>query len=178
MVILPPIRIKNTTKYIAQNGPLGVKMSTSVRNFTAVLAQEVYEGWRYMFWYWVPFLALLTCAVLFFWEHQPWAVLPSMLWIVIAGQAKVPTIWERQRRELMGQAVEIAAIGYLYGGDVDAEIDRQTPGILRFYPKKHGYFVGWTEIDVKNGLRSLQPEALAWVKKHESWLRRFMEKYG
>ena len=108
----PPIKIiENRKSEQAWNGPTGVKIATGTRYFAAVLAQETYEGARLMAWFWLPAIAIAVAAFAF---GHPMYSLAAIAWIALNSFGAIPLKFMRERRETMGQAIEIAAIKLFY----------------------------------------------------------------
>ena len=110
--MFPPIKIVKASHHEAHNGPLGVRITTGTRYFASVLLQEVYEGRRFMAWFWLPTLAFVIAAVI---TGIYWIGAAVPVWMLAIGKSLLPTRGMLGKRELMGQAIEIAAIDILYG---------------------------------------------------------------
>lgn len=110
-MIFPPVRIiEDRARYRAQNGPFGVVMTTGVNDFAAVMMQEIYEARRYMAWYWLPAIALAIVAAF---THPAVGAL-AVAWMLLVGRQFIPFAKSLDRREMMGQAIELAAIQLFY----------------------------------------------------------------
>jgi hypothetical protein len=188
-----PIRIKqDRNSHKAQNGPLGVNIATGTRYFAAVLAQEVYEASRYMAWYWLPTILFAVAAFLI----DPMIGIAAPIWMLLVGRQWVPTLAKLERRELIGQAIEIACIRDFYGRkNMASEYALQARSIIvstSSYAKK-GMFKTliiepdeYTPQDAVNSkfhasiavmialLRAVDSEATQWTWKYEKEIRSYM----
>lgn len=184
-----PVRIvEDRSRHKATNGPLGVSITTGTRYFAATLAQEVYEGQRYMGWYWS---GVLLFALLAGFIHPAFGV-GALLWATLVGRHQLPTRANRERRELMGQAIEIAAIRKIYGRpDMLTEYRLQARSIIRVDSsyKQYRMFQGfdldpnaYTNADIMAGathpqveafilvLLSFDEAATKWVDANADWI--------
>ncbi len=165
MGIYPPIRIENSTAHLAQNSPSGVHITTGCRYFAAVLAQEVYEGRRFMAWAWLPFFALCAAAGALPIEvsQRIGIIVLATIWLILVARQAIPFRGMRQRRELMGQAIEIAAIKLIYARpDMETEYYLQARSIIRDDSsyKAMGF---WPDIDSISPVGYTNDDALALV---------------
>lgn len=121
------IKIVQSERDFAQNGPAGIVIHTGTRYFAAVLLQEYYEFWRYAFWFWaVPAIVGIALGWLFGWPYALIA-LPIMM---LVGMKVLP--FNLHERELTGQAIEIAAIELFYGRkDMVGEYHLQARSLIR-----------------------------------------------
>ena len=188
----PPIKIvENPNRENAHNGPLGVTIDTGTRYFAAVLLQEVYEGLRGMLWMWMPFFAIIAAAFLL---DQPMYSIAAIVWLMLVAFEAIPLRMFQEKRELMGQAIEIAAIKLFYKREnMDTEYYLQARSIIRqdsSYVTK-GFFKKIGTVDpsayragdaVKMKphaaveamialLKSVAPEAEQYVLKKRNWKR-------
>jgi hypothetical protein len=186
----PPIKIVHKPDgQRAHNGPLGVTIETGTRYFAAVLLQEVYEGARQMAWMWLPFFAIIGGA---FAIGRPADSLAAIAWLILISAEVVPLRYARERRELMGQAIEIAAIRLFYKReDMDSEYYLQARSMIRqdssYISKGFWKKIGtidpavYTAFDAVNTkpnptvdkmvrlLRSVAPKAESYVRKKRNW---------
>jgi hypothetical protein len=185
-MIFPPVRvIQDRSRYLAQNGPFGVRITTGVHDFAAVMMQEIYEGRRYMVWYWLPAIAFAVLAAL----TRPEIAFLSVVWMLAVGRNWLPIGLDR--RELMGQAIELAAIRLFYPPrDMDLEYRLQARSLLvttNSYKRK-GMFKGLPAVDpseVRPGetnasidrmiewLKTLDREATAWLYGNRKTFERY-----
>lgn len=186
----PPIKIvQNPNRENAHNGPLGVTIDTGTRYFAAVLLQEVYEGARQMLWMWLPFFAVIAAAFLL---GQPMYSIAAIGWLALVAFEAIPLKMFREKRELRGQAIEIAAIRLFYKREnMETEYYLQARSIIRqdsSYVKK-GFFKKIGTVDpsaYRAGdaakmkphpavesmielLKSVAPESERYVLKKSNW---------
>jgi len=139
------IRIVNSPRDFAQNGPSGIVIHTGTRYFAAVLLQEYYEFWRYAFWFWlVPPIVGAGAGYVF---GLPFALIGLAL-MMLAGMKVLP--FNLHERELTGQAIEIAAIKDFYGRfDMAGEYRLQARSLVRNDSpyKQKGYWPDIPSID-------------------------------
>lgn len=186
----PPIKIvQNPNRENAHNGPLGVTIDTGTRYFAAVLLQEVYEGLRGMLWMWLPFFATIAAAFLL---GQPMYSVAAIGWLMLVAFEAIPLRMFREKRELMGQAIEIAAIKLFYKRkNMDTEYKLQARSIIRRDSPyvKLGFFKSIGTVDPTTYttfdavalrpepavdamielLKSVAPEAERYVLKKSNW---------
>lgn len=174
MKIYPPTFVSDDSQWVAQNNPWRIRMSTAVTPFSAIWAQEAYEGRQNFSWIILPLILLAVLALLF----SPFIFILWPIWIVVYGSKFGPIRAMREQRELKGQSIEIAARNIFYGEDVESEVQRQGAHIQKYYSENHGYFIGWTAQQVKQGLRDSQPEARDWVFAHQKAILKMKDKYG
>ena len=118
------IKIVNSERDFAQNGPTGITINTGTRYFAAVLLQEYYEFWRYAFWFWVAPAAIAVAGYFIY----PLLSLASLILMVLVGSKTI----KFEDREAMGQAIEIAAIKVFYGRlNMDSEYRLQARSLIR-----------------------------------------------
>lgn len=135
--MLPPITIEKADHHRAQNGPVGVSITTGTRYFAAVLLQEVYEAKRYMAWYWGGALAIAGFSAIVHLatglDGQTTGITGfavAAMWMILVGKHVFP--FNSWKRELMGQAIEIAAIRWLYERpDMESEYRLQARSMIR-----------------------------------------------
>lgn len=167
MGIFPPIKIVNETRHSAQNSLTGVRITTGTRYFAAVLAQEVYEARRFMAWGWLPFFALAALAWLLPIEigQRIGVLATAMVWLLLVGKQVLPIRYAQERRELMGQAIEIAAIKLIYERpDMESEYFLQARSMVRNdSPYKQRGF--WPDIPAIDPAGYTNTEALALVNE-------------
>lgn len=186
----PPIKIvQNPNRENAHNGPTGVTIDTGVRYFAAVLLQEVFEGARQMAWMWLPFFAIIAGAFI---AGQHIYSIAAIVWIMLVAFEAIPLRMFQEKRELMGQAIEIAAIKLFYKREnMETEYYLQARSIIRqdsSYVQK-GFFkkIGtvnpseyrsFEAVDLKPHpsvesmvelLKSVAPEAEKYVLKKRNW---------
>jgi len=139
------IRIINSERDFAQNGPTGIVIHTGTRYFAAVLLQEYYEFWRYIFWFWAVPVALGAGLALAF--GPPYALI-AVAFMLLVGIKVLP--FNLHERELTGQAIEIAAIKDFYGRrDMVSEYQLQARSMVRSDSsyKEKGYWPDIPSID-------------------------------
>lgn len=186
----PPIKIvQNPNRENAHNGPTGVTIDTGTRYFAAVLLQEVFEGARQMAWMWLPFFTIIAGAFI---AGQHIYSVAAIVWIMLVAFEAIPLRMFQEKRELMGQAIEIAAIKLFYKREnMETEYYLQARSIIRqdsSYVKK-GFFkkIGtvnpseyrsFEAVDLKPHpaieamiieLMSVAPEAEKYVLKKRNW---------
>lgn len=121
------IKIVKSQRDFAQNGATGITIHTGTRYFAAVLLQEYYEFWRYAFWFWLvpPVLGAVAGLTL----GLPFALI-GLAFMMLVGRKVLP--FNLHDRELMGQAIEIAAIKLFYGrSDMAGEYRLQARSLIR-----------------------------------------------
>jgi hypothetical protein len=185
-----PIKIvENPNRENANNGPLGVTIDTGTRYFAAVLLQEVREGLLQMLWFWGPPILIAGAAFLL---GQPLYAIAAIVWMMLISFEAIPFKYALERRELRGQATEIAAIKLFYKREnMNAEYYLQARSIIRqdsSYVKK-GFFKKIGTVDpsaYRAGdaakmkphaaveamielLKSVAPEAERYVLKKSNW---------
>lgn len=163
MGIFPPIKIVTEARHSAQNSLTGVRITTGTRYFAAVLAQEVYEARRFMAWGWLPFLMLGALAGLLPLEIGPriGVFASALVWLMLAGKQVVPFRSSREKREVMGQAIELAAIRLIYERpNMESEYRLQARSMVRSdSPYKAKGF--WPDIPALDPTVYTNTEALA-----------------
>lgn len=183
-----PIRIHNSPAHKASNGPTGIDISTGTRYFAAVLLQEYYEGTRLMAWTWIPFLILSAAAIFL----EPYVAALAIIWMIITTQELIPTRRMREERELMGQAIEIAAIFDFYDlpeSGQEFEYRLQARSMVRvnspytkkgFWPRIPRIPVTVTVLEPNESidtmvamLKAKMPEARRYVAKHHKKLAKW-----
>jgi hypothetical protein len=187
--MFPPVRIiQDRARYLAQNGPFGVRITTGVNDFAAVMMQEIYEARRYMAWYWLPAIVFAVIAAL----TQTEIAILCPAWMVAVGRNWLPLGLDR--REMMGQAIELAAIRLFYPlRDMDLEYRLQARSLLvttNSYKRK-GMFKELPAIDpseVRPGetnpaieqmitwLKALDREATEWLYSNRKTFERYYMK--
>lgn len=121
------IKIVNSERHFAQNGPTGITINTGTRYFAAVLLQEYYEFWRYAFWFYAVPVALGASAG--FALGLPYALI-GVAMMMLVGMKILP--FNLHERELTGQAIEIAVIKTFYGREnMDSEYRLQARSMIR-----------------------------------------------
>lgn len=185
------IRIINSNRDFAQNGPAGIVIHTGTRYFAAVLLQEYYEFWRYAFWFWLvpPVIGAAAGYAL----GLPYALIGVALMLLVGRQVLPFNLHER---ELTGQAIEIAAIASFYGRkNMDSEYRLQARSLIRKdSPYKHkGYWPDIPAIDpteytndmalagvahpsidaMISKLKAREPFASRYVRKHRAKLAKW-----
>jgi hypothetical protein len=188
----PPIKIvQNPNRENAHNGPTGVTIDTGTRYFAAVLLQEAREGLLQMLWFWGPPILIAGAAFLL---GQPLYAIAAIVWMMLVAFEVIPFRYFLERRELRGQATEIAAIKLFYARPpkmMEAEYYLQARSIIRqdsSYVKK-GFFKKIGTVDpsaYRAGdaakmkphaaveamielLKSVAPEAEKYVLKKSNW---------
>jgi hypothetical protein len=152
----PPIKIINDrSSELAQNTAMGIRIATGTRYFAAVLLQEHYECIRYMAWFWTYPLLIATGAII---AHYFGYVIPINLSLGLAASALAIMMavargllpFNKDASELMGQAVEIAAIEHFYQrGDMTTEYRLQARSMIRMDSSysQRGYWPDIEKID-------------------------------
>jgi hypothetical protein len=152
------IRIVKSERDFAQNGATGIVIHTGTRYFAAVLLQEYYEFWRYAFWFWL--VPPLVGAIAAFAIGLPFALI-GLAVMMLVGLKVLP--FNLHERELMGQAIEIAAIKLFYGrSDMAGEYRLQARSLIRSDSpyKLKGY---WPDIPAINPVSYTNEMAIAGV---------------
>ena len=121
------IKIVNAERHFAQNGPTGITINTGTRYFAAVLLQEYFEFWQYAMWFYA--MPVVVGAAAGFALGLPFALIGLALMMVV-GMKHLPLGLDK--RELKGQAIELAAIKDFYGReDMESEYRMQARSMLR-----------------------------------------------
>lgn len=154
------IRIINSDRDFAQNGPAGIVIHTGTRYFAAVLLQEYYEFWRYAFWFWLvpPVVGVAAGYIL----GLPFALIGLAI-MMLVGLKVLP--FNLHERELTGQAIEIAAIKLFYKrADMQGEYRLQARSLIRFDSpyKAKGY---WPDIPAIDPVSYTNDMAIAGVSE-------------
>jgi hypothetical protein len=139
------IRIIQSERHFAQNGPTGITIHTGTRYFAAVLLQEYYEFWRYAAWFYAVPVALGASVGFAF--GLPYALI-GLAVMMLVGMKILP--FNLHERELTGQAIEIAAIKTFYGREnMDSEYRLQARSMIRNDSpyKMKGYWPNIPSID-------------------------------
>lgn len=203
---LVPTKTVHAGYHLANNRPFFVKISTGCSYYAAVRAQEVYECIRNTGWFTggalaagmigagVPLLAGASLVAVGLGSFLSMAATG-----LVAGRTLYPTRAIRDRRELMGQAIETAAVKLVYNADprsVELNLFRNAASIARpnsSYQRK-GMFaelrgLPWEsmsmyhyrrgdEVPARIGLamqmlRECQQEAEEWVERHRPLLMKW-----
>ena len=172
------IKIIQSSRHFAQNGPTGITIHTGTRYFAAVLLQEWYEFTRYAAWFYAFPVILGAAAALAF--GLPFALLGLLAMVLVAIRV-LPM--GRAERELNGQAVEIAAIKLFYKREnMDSEYRLQARSITRD-DSSYSSFIGKTispyeytnEMAIAGEPNPVIDAMVTRLKKREIWAESYVK---
>lgn len=129
------IKVIDSDRHFAQNGPTGIKISNGTRYFAAVLLQEWYEFVRFAAWFWgLPAFVWALAGASYFLggaDQVTYGLLATgLVLMLLVSMGIVP--FDRDERELNGQAIEIAAIQHFYGRKaMESEYRLQARSMIR-----------------------------------------------
>ena len=193
------IKVIDSDRHFAQNGPTGIKISNGTRYFAAVLLQEWYEFTRYAFWFWGVPVALFAAALSAYALRLDIALCGALaalgtVFMLAVALRLIPL--DLDERELNGQAIEIAAIKLFYGRKaMESEYRMQARSMIRsdspyiakgYWPEVEPIDPNlYTNADAITGvyhpsidrmvsrLKARQPFAERYVKKHRAKLEKW-----